>query len=94
MKRSVLVFVLLGSLLGAARAEEVKRTLVVPDMHCALCLPTVEKALRAVPGVRDVQVALPERRVTVLADEAVEPVRLVEALNKVGYRAQLEQGTR
>ena len=63
----------------------------VEGMMCTRsCTPAVEKALRAVPGVIDVQVSLPDKsaRVTGSAD----PAALVAAVNATGKIATMPKG--
>jgi copper chaperone len=62
-------------------------SLSIPDMNCSHCKATVEAALAAVPGARDVQVDLASRRVSV-DGEASTPA-LLAALDAVGYSAQV-----
>ena len=51
----------------------------VPDMSCGHCVTTVQAALAAVEGVRDVDVALPTKRATVRAEEALPERMLLDA---------------
>lgn len=59
----------------------------VTDMSCAGCVETVEKTLKALPGVSDAQVNFAERTATVTGD--VSPDVLVSAVGKAGYTASL-----
>jgi Cu+-exporting ATPase len=63
------------------------RRLHVTDISCAGCVETVEKALRAIPGVSGAQVNFAERTATVTGD--VSPDVLVTAVGKAGYTASL-----
>lgn len=62
-------------------------TLQIKGMHCASCVGTVEKALRAVPGVREASVNLATRAARVKGAEGRMPDRLalVEAVRRAGF---------
>jgi copper chaperone len=62
-------------------------TLSIPDMSCGHCKATIEHALAAVPGTRDVRVDLATRSVTVGGDAATGA--LLDALQAAGYPARL-----
>ena len=62
--------------------------LSVPDVHCALCISTVERGLAKVPGVRAARVNLTLRQVSVHAGPTVTPQLLITALANLGYTAQ------
>jgi Cu+-exporting ATPase len=59
--------------------------LQVGGMTCASCVRRVEKALAAVPGVRDASVNLATERASVTADAAVDAGALAAAVRKAGY---------
>ncbi len=58
----------------------------VTGMTCASCVRRVEKAIRAVPGVRDVSVNLATERARV--EGAPDPAAIVAAIGRAGYQAQ------
>ncbi len=63
----------------------------VGGMNCASCVASVEKAIRAVPGVRETHVNLARGRATVHFDPgAVDPQRLAEAVTDAGYPTTAE----
>ncbi len=63
-------------------------TLAVEGMHCGGCMRKVETALMAVPGVTGARANLTARRVTAVARGAeVNSIALIEALDKVGFKA-------
>lgn len=63
-------------------------TLVVENMVCGGCMSTIERALRATPGVADARANLSAKRVTVESDaEAVDTQALIDALERAGFRA-------
>ncbi len=74
-------------------ATNLKQThLKVEGMTCATCTFTVEKTLESVPGVRKVWVGLKEKKAIVdYNPQIVREEKLVEAINKVGYKAQVEK---
>ena len=65
--------------------------LAIGGMHCASCVGRVERALAAVPGVREARVNLATERAVVEVDpRQTDPQRLVEAVVQAGYTASLE----
>jgi Cu2+-exporting ATPase len=65
--------------------------LSIPRVHCAACIASVEKTLRALPGVTYARVNLSTKRVTVkwTATNERAPADLIGALGKIGYEAHL-----
>jgi mercuric transport protein len=65
-------------------------TLTVEGMTCASCSVAVRTALKRLDGVRDAKVSVSEKRARVEYEPAkVTPQQLVDAVNKLGYRASL-----
>lgn len=63
-------------------------TLAVDNMHCGACIATIEDELSHVPGVRKARVNLTTRRVAIeVANNRLAADTLIEALDKVGYKA-------
>jgi len=60
----------------------------ITGMTCNGCVRHVDKALRAVPGVTAVEVALPDRAKVVHADE-VAAAALAAAVAAAGYAADV-----
>jgi Cu+-exporting ATPase len=73
------------------RVDEV--VLSVRGMTCASCVGRVEKALRAVPGVKEATVNLASERATVRA-EGVSPASLIGAVEDAGYEASVQDASR
>ena len=73
---------------GYAVAEE-SVELEISGMTCASCVGRVEKALKAVPGVKHAEVNLATERAQVRFDAGLPPERLVAAVVKAGYEAQV-----
>jgi Cu+-exporting ATPase len=64
--------------------------LQIQGMHCAGCVARVEKRLRAVPGVAEVEISLVDGHARVLWDTSQSaPEALAEAVQQCGYRAQI-----
>ena len=59
----------------------------IEGMTCASCAGRVEKALAGVPGVETATVNLATERVQVRSTGDVDPQRLIEAVERAGYRA-------
>jgi Cu2+-exporting ATPase len=67
--------------------------LSLPGIHCAGCISGVEKALLAVPGVKDARVNLTLRRAAVEADAGLTADDLTAVLEAAGYEAhELDPG--
>ena len=65
--------------------------LAIEDMTCASCVATVERAIRAVPGVTDAAVNLVEKRAQVSGGE---PQTVVDAVIDQGNASIFVDGTR
>jgi len=63
--------------------------LKVEGMSCGHCKISVEKALKSVPGVENVEVFLDQGRAIVQGNAALD--RLIEAVQEEGYSAQVSQ---
>ncbi|SFG24786.1 Cu2+-exporting ATPase [Palleronia marisminoris] len=66
---------------------EPSHVLHLPDIHCALCIASVESTLNALPHVQASRVNLTRKRVFVTAPGATV-ASLIEALAKAGHRAE------
>lgn len=62
--------------------------LKVTGMSCGHCVKTVEGALKAVPGVEDVQVSLEAGKATVQGNADAQA--LVAAVKEEGYGAEVQ----
>ena len=69
------------------RAKDLSETVSLPveGMTCASCVGSIERALKAVPGVETVSVNLATERANIITDSTVPRVRLIEAIEKAGY---------
>lgn len=69
------------------RVADASLMLSVPNVHCAACISTVERALNARSDVRDARVNLSLKRVAVAAAPGVDAGDLIATLASVGYEA-------
>jgi P-type Cu+ transporter len=73
-------------------AAERQVDLTVYDMVCASCAVAVDKALRGLPGIRGVTVERTRNRAVILYESTqVTPARMIQALRRAGYRAELRK---
>jgi copper ion binding protein len=71
---------------GAPEARE----FAVEGMMCEGCVKTVTSAVQGVPGVKEVEVSLADKKATVVADAAEVPSSKIEAaIRDAGYQARL-----
>ena len=77
-----------------ALATTKKSTIRVDGMKCAKCSGSVEKALKATPGVEKVEVSW-ERKEAVVEydDEKVTEAKLREVINSTGFKAVEEKSS-
>ena len=68
-------------------------SLAIEGMTCASCVGRVERALQAVPTVQSASVNLATERASVLADNSVNAIELIAAVEKAGYTATLIEKT-
>ncbi|MFA5898538.1 MAG: heavy metal translocating P-type ATPase [Hyphomicrobium sp.] len=62
--------------------------LIVENMQCGSCMARIERSLKATPGVRTARASLAAKRVSVTFDNrTTEPQKLIEALDRSGFRA-------
>lgn len=70
-------------------------TLNVEGMTCASCGIAVRAALKRLDGVKNARVSVPEKRAFVEYQPGkVTPRQMVDAVNKLGYRASLPPGSK
>ncbi|MEM9707341.1 MAG: heavy metal translocating P-type ATPase [Pseudomonadota bacterium] len=61
--------------------------LVLPGIHCAGCIRTVETTLARLPGIKAARVNLTQRRAMVTAEAGVDPQPWIAALSRAGIEA-------
>ncbi|MCY4240152.1 MAG: heavy metal translocating P-type ATPase [Rhodobacter sp.] len=76
-----------GRVSTASGPAETRLLLSLPDIHCAGCIAGVERALNAMPHVRDARVNLTLRRATVNVNSGTDARELAQTLTSRGYRA-------
>ncbi|MEK7597289.1 MAG: heavy metal translocating P-type ATPase [Patescibacteria group bacterium] len=64
-----------------------KQTFAIKGMHCASCVYTNEKALKAIPGVTEAVVNLTTGKATLTSEQPVETNKILDAVASVGYQA-------
>ena len=94
-KRLVLalaVFLMIAFTSVGVSAITKKTTIRVDGMTCAKCSGSVEKALKATPGVEKVEVSLQRKEAVVeYDDEKVTEAKLREVINATGFKAVEEK---
>ncbi len=68
-----------------------KQTFAIKGMHCASCVYTNEKALKAIPGVTEAVVNLASGKATLTTNSIVEKNKITDAVKSVGYQAMFEE---
>jgi len=67
--------------------DDVVTTLRITGMTCNGCVRHVDKALRAVPGVSNVQVSLPDATAKVVHEDSAQISAMIAAVESAGYEA-------
>jgi copper chaperone CopZ len=70
--------------------SKMKYTFHVPDMNCKHCQSAVEKALKGIPGVKNVEISLDQRMVKV--DGEVDERTISEQIEKAGFKSAKAEG--
>ena len=68
-----------------------KQTFAIKGMHCASCVYTNEKALKAISGVTEAVVNLTTGKATLTSEQPVETNKIVDAVASVGYQVLIEK---
>jgi copper chaperone len=68
------------------------QTFTVSGMTCQHCVASVTEEVEALPGVRQVAVDLPTGSVTVIAEPAIDPAALRDAIDEAGYELMTPVG--
>jgi copper chaperone CopZ len=93
MQRFTVVLLIILVAVGFTSAQTTKAktmTLAVSGMKCDNCVTKVDKALRGVEGVKDVNVSLKNNSAkVVLASASVKPEMLLNAVSEVGFTASV-----
>ena len=72
---------------AAASGAAPTHTLVLPSVHCAGCIRTVEQVLARQPGIRSARVNLTRRRAAVFGVPGADPGPWIRALTAAGIEA-------
>lgn len=68
----------------------IRTTLRSDELSCPSCLPKIEKALRALPGVEQAEVRFNTGRILISHDPERAPLEaLIRAVAESGYNARL-----
>jgi mercuric transport protein len=87
---AVLVIIAFATV-GAFAATKTS-TIRVDGMKCSKCSGSVEKALKATPGVEKVEVSLERKEAVIEYDDAkVTETKLREVINSTGFKAVEEK---
>jgi len=82
------VFLIIAFASICALATTKTSTIRVEGMKCSKCTGSVEKALKATPGVEKVEVSLERNEAVVEYDDAkVTEAKLREVINATGFKA-------
>jgi P-type Cu2+ transporter len=71
----------------AASDDVAHLTLAVEGINCAGCIGRIEKAVAALPGVREARVNFTTKRLSVVGAPSLDPASVIDALERLGYRA-------
>ncbi len=75
------------ALAEAALPKEAHVVLSLPTIHCAACMSTIERALRATPGVHSARVNLTQKRVSIAAEPDITATQMVAVVTSAGFEA-------
>ena len=85
-------FVMIALTSIGALAVTKKSTIRVDGMKCSKCSGSVEKALKATPGVEKVEISLQRKEAVVeYDDEKVTEAKLREVINSTGFKVVEEK---
>ncbi len=68
-----------------------KQTFAIKGMHCASCVYTNEKALKAIPGVKEAVVNLNTGKATITVATPIGNDAIKNAVESVGYEVMLDE---
>jgi copper chaperone CopZ len=64
-----------------------RTTLTIDGMRCAGCADNVERALKRIDGVEDVQVSLEQKRAIITHTSQIGAAALAKVVTDIGYKA-------
>jgi len=65
---------------------KMRKKLTIEGMHCASCAINIEKSLRKINGVKEVNISLMTKKGFVEADEEVSDDEIKKAVARAGYK--------
>jgi copper chaperone CopZ len=63
-----------------------KLKLTIEGMHCAACASNIEKSIKKISGVKEVNVSVMTKKGFVEAEDSVSEDQIKKAVEKVGYK--------
>lgn len=66
-----------------------KIKILIEGIHCASCAGNIERSLKKVPGVKEVNVSVIGKKAFVEIDERTKPEELKKAVERAGYKVIL-----
>lgn len=63
-----------------------KKKITIQGMHCASCASNTERALKRLPGVKEVNVSVMTNKAIIDVDEKVPEEELKKAVSRAGYK--------
>lgn len=92
MKKLVIAFAATALLSGAAWAKDASAVLKVSGWHCGGCAARTQKALEALPGVKEVKAAKAEEKTGVVEitwdDEKTTVADIEKAIEALKYKVE------
>jgi len=68
-----------------------KKQFYIKGLHCASCVYTTEKALKAIPGVREAVVNLANSQAMIDGAEDINDQKIKDVIKDAGYQAIMEE---
>jgi copper chaperone CopZ len=68
------------------RRKKMKKKILIEGMHCASCSSNVERALKKIPGIKEVSISLMTKKAIIEVDEKVSDEELKNAVARAGYK--------
>ena len=68
--------------------NKITKTIFIEGMHCAHCSKRVEEALKAIKGVKSVEISLEEKKAEVILKSDVKDEVLKQSIENIGFEAK------
>lgn len=72
---------------AAAASDSPTHQLLLPGIHCAGCIRSVEDTLKGQAGIKSARVNLTQKRVAIVASADADPTPWIDALARAGFEA-------